>query len=554
MSLAAVMPPEVGQRPDPGQRPVISFHGVSKTYANGTEAIRDVDLAIYLGDFCFVVGASGSGKTTLVRLLIREEAASSGRIFIDGHETTRMSRRRLPKLRRKFGIVFQDYKLLPKLTVAQNVAFALQVTRPGQRHMKEKVEETLWIVGLEDKLTKFPDELSGGEQQRVAIARALVHRPAHLPRRRAHRQPRPRHLVGDRAAAAPDQPPRHHGADGHPQPRDRRPLPEKGDRHQLRPGGPRRGRGRLPPRGRGHHMRGLLASVRFALVAAGQNFTRNLAVSMAGVFTMGLIMLLVGGTILLTHTVDAILNQQEAQADEIHIYLQDSLPMRTIADYEQRFAHDARVNGVGFTTKDQAVILAQQRGLQLQSAINTLGSNPLPASIDLHVRNLNDLTQLNTLAKSLPIVDTSSGSATDYSPHVIPVLKTVITWTVWVGAILAIVLGVISLVIIMNTIRTAVYIRRTEIEIMKLVGASDWFVRWPFILEGVFGGVLAAAFGATIVALAYRFVLDQANTQAFLGVSFDGPFLTALVVLLVVFGAALGGFGSFLGIRRFLHV
>ncbi|MGA3183407.1 MAG: cell division ATP-binding protein FtsE [Candidatus Dormibacteria bacterium] len=158
-------------------RPVISFHGVSKTYPNGTEAIRDVDLAIYQGDFCFVVGASGSGKTTLVRLLIREEIASTGRIFVDGQETTRMTRRRLPRLRRKFGIVFQDYKLLPKLTVAQNVAFALQVTKPGQRHLKEKVEETLWIVGLEDKLDTFPDELSGGEQQRVAIARALVHRP-----------------------------------------------------------------------------------------------------------------------------------------------------------------------------------------------------------------------------------------------------------------------------------------------------------------------------------------------------------------------------------------
>jgi cell division transport system ATP-binding protein len=167
----------LSQVPDPGLRPVISFHGVSKTYANGTLALRDIDLAIYLGDFCFLVGASGAGKSTLVRLLIREEAASTGRIFIDGMETTRMPRRRLPKLRRKFGIVFQDYKLLPKLTVAQNVAFALQVTRPGQRHLKEKVEETLWIVGLEDKLSKFPDELSGGEQQRVAIARALVHRP-----------------------------------------------------------------------------------------------------------------------------------------------------------------------------------------------------------------------------------------------------------------------------------------------------------------------------------------------------------------------------------------
>jgi cell division transport system ATP-binding protein len=162
---------------DPALRPVISFHGVGKTYPNGTVALRDVDLAIYQKDFVFLVGASGAGKSTLVRLLIREEIASSGRIFVDGQEITRMPRRRLPKLRRKFGIVFQDFKLLPRSTVAQNVAFALQVTRPGQRHLKEKVEEALWIVGLEDKLNKFPDELSGGEQQRVAIARALVHRP-----------------------------------------------------------------------------------------------------------------------------------------------------------------------------------------------------------------------------------------------------------------------------------------------------------------------------------------------------------------------------------------
>jgi cell division transport system ATP-binding protein len=177
VSLTAIMPPRLAMSRDPQLRPVISFHGVSKTYSSGTVAVRDVDLAIYQGDFCFLVGASGAGKSTLVRLLIRDEPASTGRIFVDGQEVTRMPRRRLPRLRRKFGIVFQDFKLLPKLTVAQNVAFALQVTRPGQRHLKEKVEETLWIVGLEDKLTKFPDELSGGEQQRVAIARALVHRP-----------------------------------------------------------------------------------------------------------------------------------------------------------------------------------------------------------------------------------------------------------------------------------------------------------------------------------------------------------------------------------------
>ena len=179
MQQLLATPPVVrpGSVADQTQRPVISFHGVSKTYPNGTLALRDVDLAIYQGDFVFLVGASGAGKSTLVRLLIREEVASTGRIFVDGQETTRMSRRKLHKLRRKFGIVFQDYKLLPNLTVAQNVAFSLQVTRPGQRHLREKVEETLWIVGLEDKLNKFPDELSGGEQQRVAIARALVTKP-----------------------------------------------------------------------------------------------------------------------------------------------------------------------------------------------------------------------------------------------------------------------------------------------------------------------------------------------------------------------------------------
>jgi cell division transport system ATP-binding protein len=175
MSVLALPRPALAA--DPALRPVISFHGVGKTYPNGTVALRDVDLAIYQKDFVFLVGASGAGKSTLVRLLIREEVASSGRIFVDGQEITRMPRRRLPKLRRKFGIVFQDFKLLPRATVAQNVAFALQVTRPGQRHLKEKVEEALWIVGLEDKLNKWPDELSGGEQQRVAIARALVHRP-----------------------------------------------------------------------------------------------------------------------------------------------------------------------------------------------------------------------------------------------------------------------------------------------------------------------------------------------------------------------------------------
>ena len=168
----------VSARGDVAEEPsLISLQGVRKTYPNGTTALRDVSLEIPRQDFVFLVGPSGAGKSTLVRLLIREERTSSGRIFVDGRDLSRLRRRHLPYLRRKIGMVFQDFKLLPNLSVFQNVAFALRVTEGALHHLRPKVEEVLSIVGLEGKETKFPDELSGGEQQRVAIARALVRDP-----------------------------------------------------------------------------------------------------------------------------------------------------------------------------------------------------------------------------------------------------------------------------------------------------------------------------------------------------------------------------------------
>ncbi|MGH7611717.1 MAG: cell division ATP-binding protein FtsE [Candidatus Dormibacteria bacterium] len=156
---------------------MIVFQQVTKVYTNGVVAIRDASFTVHPRDFVFVVGASGAGKSTVIRLLIRAETASNGHVLVEGQDLSRLRHRHLPRLRRKMGIVFQDYKLLTDLTVEQNVAFAIQVTDPGRPHLKEKVGEALYIVGLEDKLHAFPWELSGGEQQRVAIARALVHRP-----------------------------------------------------------------------------------------------------------------------------------------------------------------------------------------------------------------------------------------------------------------------------------------------------------------------------------------------------------------------------------------
>jgi cell division transport system ATP-binding protein len=163
--------------PDFETRPVISFQHVSKTYATGTEALRDVNLVVPEGDFLFLVGPSGAGKSTLVRLLIREEKPSKGKIFVDGVELGRMKRRQLPHYRRKVGLVFQDFKLLPNLTVYENVAFALRVHGEAENTIQSRAAEALDTVGLAGKDHAYPANLSGGEQQRVAIARALVHAP-----------------------------------------------------------------------------------------------------------------------------------------------------------------------------------------------------------------------------------------------------------------------------------------------------------------------------------------------------------------------------------------
>jgi len=156
---------------------VITLDDVSKRFPNGTFALRDVDLAIEAGDFVFLVGSSGAGKSTLIRLLIREELPSSGRVVVDGEDVARLARGRVPKLRRKVGVVFQDFKLLPTKTVAENVAFALIVTGHSGPIVREETDRVLSLVGLSQRRDHFPDQLSGGEQQRTAMARALVNHP-----------------------------------------------------------------------------------------------------------------------------------------------------------------------------------------------------------------------------------------------------------------------------------------------------------------------------------------------------------------------------------------
>jgi len=156
---------------------MIRLTDVEKEYENGTQALCGISLEIEDGEFVFLVGPSGSGKSTLIKLLTGEIAPTHGRVMVNGFSLTRISERQIPLLRRSVGVIFQDFRLIEKKTVYENLSFAMRAVGSSQRTIRTRIPYVLELVGLEKKADRYPDELSGGEQQRVAIARALINNP-----------------------------------------------------------------------------------------------------------------------------------------------------------------------------------------------------------------------------------------------------------------------------------------------------------------------------------------------------------------------------------------
>ncbi len=156
---------------------LIEVKNVYKQYKNGVTALSDVSISVPKGSFVFIIGSTASGKSTLIKLLYRQEKPSRGEVYVGGINVAKLKNRKVYKLRRKLGIVFQDYKLLPNLTVYENVAFALEIYGLPEKLVRKKVMNAIEKVGLKEKFRSYPDDLSGGEQQRVSIARAIVNSP-----------------------------------------------------------------------------------------------------------------------------------------------------------------------------------------------------------------------------------------------------------------------------------------------------------------------------------------------------------------------------------------
>jgi cell division transport system permease protein len=296
----------------------------------------------------------------------------------------------------------------------------------------------------------------------------------------------------------------------------------------------------------------ILRNLKFALNSAWQSFWRNLAVSLAAVLSITLILILVGINLLVGHAFSQVLDGFRTKVSEISINVSDDTPLQTVYDFQAQLAGDPRVVTVTFVTKDEA--LSQFKSDPQNAILSTqIEGNPLDAKLDVRVRNLNDVAAIDAMGRQWSGVDPTD--PTNYQGDFVNRMLDLSEWLALAGVALLVVLMIVSVVIVMNTIRTAVYHRRKEIEVMKLVGATEWFVRGPFVLEGIMTGLIAATIALALLAVAYEPAVVQFKSDVgFIPLSYDPAFISSLARDLLVAGALLGAVGSYIGVRRYVRI
>jgi len=293
-------------------------------------------------------------------------------------------------------------------------------------------------------------------------------------------------------------------------------------------------------------------NLRFALNSAWQSFWRNLAVSMAAVLSITLILILAGVNLIVGHAFSQVLDGFRAKVSEISINVADGTPLQSVYDFQQQLSIDPRVANVRFITKSEALAQFKADPNNMVFAQQVDG-NPLDAKLQVRVGKLTDVAAIDGLARGWSGVDPAD--PTNYQGEFINRMLQLSTWLGFAGVGLLAILVVVSIVIVMNTIRTAVYHRRKEIEVMKLVGATEWFVRGPFVIEGVMTGLIAASLALALLVVAYEPAVAQFRADvAFIPLSYDPGFVVSLARDLLLGGGLLGALGSYIGVRRYVRI
>ena len=295
-----------------------------------------------------------------------------------------------------------------------------------------------------------------------------------------------------------------------------------------------------------------LRNLKFALNSAWQSFWRNLAVSLAAVLSITLILILAGVNLLVGHAFSQVVDGFRLKVSEISINVADGTPLGTVYDFRDQLTADPRVANVTFITKEQALASFKQDPSNAVFAQQIQG-NPLDAKLDVRVIDLKDVAAIDLLGRRWSGVDPTD--PTNYQGDFVNRMLELSQWLGLAGIGLMVILVVVSIVIVMNTIRTAVYHRRKEIEVMKLVGATEWFVRGPFVIEGVMTGLIAAAIALSLLVIAYQPAVDRFHADlVFIPLSYDPSFISSLARDLLLGGALLGALGSYIGVRRFVRI
>jgi cell division transport system permease protein len=290
----------------------------------------------------------------------------------------------------------------------------------------------------------------------------------------------------------------------------------------------------------------------FALNSAWQSFWRNAAVSLAAVVSITLVLILAGINLVLGHALGQVLDTYKARVSVISISIADDTPLATVYEFKSQLEADPRVVSVRYVSKDEELARFESDPLNAQIAQQVEG-NPLAAKLEVRVDKLGDVGAIDAVARQWRGADRTE--PTDYQGDFIARMLSLATWLTYAGAGILLILTVVSIVIVMNTIRTAVYHRRAEIEVMKLVGATEWFVRGPFVLEGIMTGLIAAAIAGSTVLLAYRPFVDRFRADLFfIPLYYDPSYVGQLGQELLLAGAVLGALGSYIGVRRFVRI
>jgi ABC-type ATPase involved in cell division/cell division protein FtsX len=554
--------------------PVVKLTHVSKLFGKNA-VLNNISISVAPGEILEVTGPSGSGKTTLLRLVHGQLRPNRGEIWVEGRGLHRWWRRGLGRIRRDVAFVYQEQRLLPRLTALENLVFAMQIGDPAVPHrtIKRRALDALEGLGLAHRRGAYPHQLSAGERQRVAVARALSGRPKVL----LADEPLASidddnakivmHLLEEAAAngtavvVATHRP----TFDAHRVLR----LPsgqQLVNRDRTRSNGKHFGLSlwrRIAPasnrqRKNGHAVdarlplwRRLIAladnSFRMVVLNGLSSWARDLRLTAPALGSIAMTLVLCGMLALVGISIATVAGQQAGQASIVRVYLATDAPPSAVAALESRLSADPRVSGVTEISAQQALQNAQNiPGL---GTLAGLGSNPFSASLDVQVKQVGEVAAVAAEVVGDPAVDPTY--PTSYDPNTYNRLRNLALVIGGIGAGLLLLFALVAYAVAANSMRAIAAARQNEVTVTRLLGARGWMVRGPFVTEGLVTGAFAGALAAAAVLAAWTLASGLGlHTDSLIlpGVGSDSVRYVAAAV--IVAGLALGALTAMLGFRR----